>query len=63
VGDQGKLPFGCCSRFFRAGSVLSIQHLQKHWILERNWYFTDLEIDFLSSVVLPKALQTTSANA
>jgi hypothetical protein len=34
--------------------VLSIQHLQKHWILKRNRYLTDLEIDVLSSVVLPE---------
>jgi hypothetical protein len=35
--------------------VLSIQHLQKHWILERNRYLTDLEIDLLSSVVLAES--------
>jgi hypothetical protein len=37
-----------------AGSVLSIQHLQEHWILERNRHLAELEIDLLSSVVFPK---------
>ena len=32
--------------------MLSIQHLQKHWILERNRYLADLEIDLLSSIAL-----------
>ena len=31
--------------------MLSIQHLQKHWILERNRHLADLEIDLLASVV------------
>jgi hypothetical protein len=35
--------------------VLSIQHLQKHWILERNRYLIDLEIDLLASVVLSES--------
>jgi hypothetical protein len=51
VGDQGKSPFDCCLWVLRAGSVQSIQHLQKHWILERNRHFADLEIDLLASVV------------
>jgi hypothetical protein len=34
-----------------AGSVLSIQHPQKPWILPRNRHLADLEIDVLSSLV------------
>jgi hypothetical protein len=52
VRIKDRPPFGCFLSFLRAGSVLSIQHLQKHWILERNRYLADLEIDVLATVVL-----------
>jgi hypothetical protein len=34
--------------------MLSNQHLQKHWIFERNRYLAELDIDFLASVVFPE---------
>jgi len=61
-GGQRKAPFGCCLRFLRAGSVLSIQHLQMHRILERDRYLADLELDLLSAVVFPEGFSVQLGN-
>jgi len=50
-GTKERPPFGCRLESLGAGSVLSIQHLQKHCIVKRNRHLADLEIDLLSTVI------------
>jgi len=62
VGDQRKTSLRLLPCVFAAGSVPSIRHFQKHWLLERNRHRSDLEIDLLATVVLSEGLADQIGN-